>query len=285
MFIVKDHSEFCAACFERADKPENRDFLLCFDYQALPSPYGKGLIRIVMDGMSNADGKAAVEIAADALLHHLVGRLTELSRRMSSYIETSYENAVDDDVIQERIRTWIFDIIRDALHSTNDVLCDSAYPRPYCTVSIAVVFHRHIYTANLGDSPIYLLNLSSAKQELVPLFVCDNTAGIRIAEGSLTEEAALHSSMASELQLFLGCREFDLVRDAHYSCTPLPQSCILMLGSDGALAQLLRKDMAETVISHLGGGLSAVQEELRLLVGESGSTDDFTLVMDRIESD
>lgn len=285
MFIIKDHSEICEACFERAGSLENKDLLICSDFNTLPIPYGKGMIRIVLDGMSHGDGKEAAQIAADSLLNHLVGRFLSLSRRMAALIEADYDDPVADSGIQERIHSWVFDILCDALHEANDALTASEYPRPYCTVSIAVVFHRHIYTANLGDSPIYLLNLASAEPTLTPLFVCDNEAGQEVANGKLTEEEALHSPQASMLNLFLGWRNDDLLADAHYMHTPLPQSCILMLGSDGSLAQLLRSEMAHTVIHHLSGGLSAVQEELRLLVGESGSTDDFSLVMDWIESD
>lgn len=285
MFVVKEHTEICEACFKRTSKPENRDLLISCDYNSLPSPFGKGLIRIVMDGVSEADGKEAVEIAADTLLRHLVSRLTNLSRRMADYIEKGYEEGREDAAIQERLQGWIFDIFRDAIYAANEMLTASEYPRPYCTVSIAVVFHRHIYTANLGDSPIYLLNLSSPDSELTPLFSCGNAAGREISEGKITEEESLHSQAASRLELFLGCREYDLIEELHLDRAPLPQSCILLLGSDGSLAQLLRSEMAHAIRSHLSDGLSAVQLELQSLVGESGSTDDFTLVMDRIESD
>lgn len=285
MFVVKDHSEICEACFERTSKPENRDLLISCDYNSLPSPFGKGLIRIVMDGVSEADGKEAVEIAADTLLRQLVSRLTNLSRRMADYIEKGYEEGREDAEIQDRLQGWIFDIIRDALYAANDMLAASDFTRPYCTVSIAVVFHRHIYTANLGDSPIYLLNLSAPNSELTPLFYCGNTAGRKVSQGSMTESESLRCQEASQLELFLGYRGCDLLEELHLSRTPLPQSCILLLGSDGSLAQLLRSEMADAIRAHLSGGLAAVQVELQNLVGESGSTDDFTLVMDRIESD
>ncbi len=285
MFLVKDHSEICEACFARPSKPENRDLLISCDLNTLPSPCGKVLVRVVMDGVSEADGKEAVEIAADTLLRQLVSRLTTLSRRMADQVTKGYEEGRDDAEIQDQLQGWIYDILRDALYAANDALTSSEYPRPYCTVSIAVAFDRYLYSCNLGDSPIYLLNLSTPSAELTSLFRCGNTAGRKVAEGTMTEAEALHCREASQLELFLGCREYDLLDEIYLSRTPLPQSCVLLLGSDGSLAQLPRQEMADAIRNHLDGGLAAVQMELQSLVEESGSTDDFTLVMDRIESD
>lgn len=285
MFIVKEHLEYCEACFEREGKPENRDLCICTDFSTLPAPYGKGLVRVVMDGMSNGDGKEAVEIAAQSLLHHLCGQLLRISRTMAEYIDTSVQNGLGGDVIEQQLQEWIYGVIGDALAAADTALQESPYPKPYCTVSVAVVFHRHIFAANLGDSPIYLMDLAEQKRTLVPLFTCDNHAADLIQAGALTEETALHSVHASKLCQFLGYREYSFSSLAHFAHAELPQSCILLLGSDGALSQLLRREMEAVILAHLDDGLSAILEELQLLVGETGSTDDFTLVMDWIKTD
>lgn len=285
MFTIKDHFEYSEACFKREPASQNQDLCICTDFSTLPTPYGKGTVRIVMDGMGQGDGKEAVEIAAQALLHHLTGQLALTSRSMADYLESSILNSTDSEVIRDRLCQWIFGTIRSALVAANDIMCSSSFPRPYCTFSVAVIFYRYVFTANLGDSPIYLMNLSGSGAELIPLFACHNVAGEMVASGEISEEEALHSPMASQLRLFLGHREYDLVCQCHYDWMELPQQSILLLGSDGALAQLTRQTMASIISAHRSEGLSAVFEELQLQVEESGSVDDFTLVMDWIETD
>jgi len=89
VFTIKDHFEYSEACFKREPASQNQDLCICTDFSTLPTPYGKGTVRIVMDGMGQGDGKEAVEIAAQALLHHLTGQLALTSRSMADYLESS----------------------------------------------------------------------------------------------------------------------------------------------------------------------------------------------------
>lgn len=287
MFLVKEHYEFSDACFERDEKPENRDLCICADFNTLPSEYGKGSVRIVMDGMSNGDGKEAVELAAPVLLYHLAGRMMSVSRELAQYIEDCLESGVDEETMWEYVHSTVYGVVLEGLRRANRALYNSSCEEPYCTVSVAVVFHRRIYTANMGDSPIYLLDLSDKEPELKPLFTCDNIAAEMIASGALTEETALYSPYQSKVRRFLGYKQYDMLAggEIHFMETPLPQSGILLLGSDGALSQLLRREMAEVIRNHWEEGLAAVKDELLIRVGDTGSTDDFTLVMDWIEAD
>lgn len=286
MFAIKDHYEYSAACFKRDDKPENRDLCICADFSLLPGEFGKCSVRIVMDGMSKGNGKEAVELAAPVLIHGLVGNLMNRCCEMARELEDN-EGAVWEQEIERTIRNTIFGCLFSSLKEANDTLCKSRYEEPHCTVSIAVIFHRHIFTANMGDSPIYLLDLSGESTELKPLFTCDNVAAEKINEGLLTEESALHSYYQSQVRRFLGCKKVDLLidREIHFRVTELPCSGVLLLGSDGALSQLTRKEMGEIVSAYLSKGLSAAARELNIRVGETGSRDDFTLTMDWIKAD
>lgn len=287
MFRVNKHDEYSEACFERDDKPENRDLCISVDFNALPSEYGKGLIRIVMDGMSNGDGKEAVELAAPVLYQHLVGRMMTIGWELALYIEQCVQEHCEEEVMLEHLRDVIGKVIFDGLDQANRALRQSSKPEPYCTISVAVVFYRHIYTANMGDSPIYLLDCRASEGELEPLFVCDNEAAELISFGALTEEEALHTEYQSRVRRFLGYKGYDLLENGemHFRVTPLPRSCVLMLGSDGALSQLTRQSMAQAIRDNLPRGLDNVREALQNMVEESGSVDDFTLLMDRIDLD
>ncbi len=287
MFYVKEHVEFSEACFERFQKPENRDLCISVDLNTLPSEYGKALIRIVMDGMTNADGKEAVELAAPMLYQYLIGPMMAVSRKLALYIEDCSENNLPEDVILAHISNSIHAVLLDGLDRINRGLCNSSNPKPYCTISVAVVFYRHIYTANMGDSPIYLMDLNSESKELLPLFVCDNEAAELIAVGALTEETALHSQAQNHVRRFLGYKGRNLLEDSeiHFRVTPLPQTSVLLIGSDGALSQLTRRCMGKVIEDNICRDLDAVMQELQHMVEESGSVDDFTLLMDYIESD
>lgn len=287
MFQITEHFEYSDACFFRSRKPENRDLCICADFNTLPSEYGKGMIRIVMDGMSVGNGKEAVELAAPVLYRQLVGPFMALSRELALYIEQCMQEQTDEDEMYDYIRERIHFVLLDGLRQTNNIMRQSRYEEPHCTVSAAVVFYRRIYTANLGDSPIFLMDLDAEEPALEPLYVCDNLAGAKLRSGALTEEQALHSRGMSLVDRFLGWKQDDLLadREIHFKETPLPQSCLLMLGSDGALSQVLQQDMAQAIRINLPAGLSAVMASLQHMVERSGSVDDFTLLMDLIESD
>lgn len=279
MFLVKEHLAFSDACFPREKGQENYDLCFCLDFDSQPAEYGKGLIRYVADGVSSANGKNAVEESFPVLCTELAGKLMGVSRSLSNHA------LLDDD--SSAITQAVYQILLDSLQAANTALRYSAAPDSYCTVSIAVVFHRSLYTANIGDSPIYLMDLTSPSPELQPIFECDNEAGKLIAGGLLTEETALHHPSQSILHRFLGYGTYNLLDDdnIHFRRTELPQSCIVLLGSDGALSQLPRREMADLILDHLDEGFEAVRDCLIRAVGGSGSVDDFTLVMDRIETD
>lgn len=287
MFYVKDHLEFSEACFERDQKPENRDLCMSVDFNMLPSQYGKTLIRIVMDGMSHGDGKEAVELAAPVLSQYLVGPMMAISRRLGLDIEEAVQKNLNEKEFLPDVEATIHTVLLEGLNRANRALRDSSKPEPHTTISVAVVFYRHIYTANMGDSPIYLFNMGSSEQKLIPLFVCDNEAAELIAMGALKEEEALHSEAQSRVRRFLGWKEWDLLENGeiHFRVTPLPQSSVLLLGSDGALSQLTRQSMEMVIDDNICRDLDAVKQELLHMVEESGSVDDVTLLMDRIVAD
>lgn len=288
MFVVNEHLAYSEACFDRPGRPSNQDLCIAADFDSKPSYFGKGLIRIVMDGMSNGSGKEAVDAAAPSLYLNLAGKLMSVSRELSLYVEKAMEDPFKtEQVIHDYLATRIRSVLLDSLRATNTILRYSPADKAYCTVSVAVVFHRCLYTANMGDSPIYLLDLADENAPLQPLFIADNQAGTKIARGEMTEEEALHSDYQNGLQRFLGYEPYDLLDDEniHFRVTKLPQSSLLLLGSDGALSQLLRRDMAEIIRSHLSDGLPAIRDALIEHVGRSGSDDDFTLTIDWIETD
>lgn len=289
MFEIKEHLAYSEDCFERPDKPGNRDLCICADFDSLPAQFGKGMVRIVMDGMSQGRGKEAVEMAAPVLYMNLVGELMRISRELSQKAEDIGSRADVGLSIREYLYGQMRKILLDSIRAANKVLRDGLETETYCTVSVAVVFHRYLFTANVGDSPILMMDRTSPEPELVPLYDMDNMAGKMIARGELTEEAALHSDYQNGLLRFLGFERWDILEDEniHFRMTLLPESFVLLLGSDGALAQLHRRDMAAMLDRHLndGSSLREFMDELKLAVKQTGSKDDFTLLVDSVIAD
>ena len=302
MFEIKKHLAYSEDCFERPHRPGNRDVCICADFDSLPAQFGKGMVRIVMDGMSQANGKEAVEAAAPSLYLHLIGELMRLSRELSGKAEEIGSRMSAGISIREYLEGRMRGILLDGIRTTNNILRCSPGGKAYCTVSVAVIFHRYLFTANMGDSPILLLDRTAPEPELLPLYDMDNEAGRKIAMGELTEEEALHSEYQNGLLRFLGFEKRDLLEDEniHFRMTLLPASFVLLLGSDGALAQLPRAEMAAMLVKHLNAmpvkqqgdeepndddPLREFLDELKQAVEETGSDDDFTLLADWVVSD
>lgn len=289
MFEIKEHLSYSEDCFERPEKPGNWDMCICADFDSKPAQFAKGMLRIALDGISQGNGKAAVEEAAPALYMNLAGELMRLSRELSRTVEDIGSRASAGISIREYLDGQMRKVLLDSIRSANKVLRDSLEEQTYCTVSVAVVFHRYLFTCNVGDSPILLMDRSAPEPELIPLYEMDNLAGEKIARGELTEETALHSKYQNGLLRFLGYEPRDILEDEniHFRMTPLPESFVLLLGSDGALAQLPRREMAAMLDRHLneGSSLREFMEELKEAVKKTGSNDDFTLIMDLVVAD
>lgn len=291
MFVVKEHLAYSEDCFDRPARPGNKDLCMAVDFDSLPAQFGKGMIRIVMDGMSQGRGKEAVELAAPSLYLNLAGELMLLSREMSREVEDIGESETEgaEAFIRDYLQRRMEEVMLNSLRVTNGILRRSTEENAYCTVSVAVVFHRYLFTANLGDSPIFLLDLSDEKSLLAPMYHMDNEAGYRMDRGELTEEEALHSEYQNALLRFLGYESRDMLEDGNinFRMTPLPESFLLLLGSDGALSQLSRQQMTELLRNNLEAGVSLRQilKEFKREVGATGSDDDFTLLMDLVATD
>lgn len=290
MFEIQKHLAYSEDCFERLHRAGNQDLCISADFDSLPAQFGKGAIRIVMDGMSEGHGKEAVETAAPSLYLNLVGELMRISRELSRTVENIGSRADSGLSIREYLEQNMHRVLLDSIRKANHTLRRSPDSCAHCTVSIAIIFHRYLFTANLGDSPILLMDLADYEPELRPLYKMDNEAGKKIDNGELTEEEALHTEYQNGLLRFLGFERWDLLEEdenIHFKMTRLPEAFVLLLGSDGALAQLPRAEMAQMLERHIknDNDFQGFLEELKQAVHEAGSDDDFTLLMDLVVSD
>lgn len=254
-------------------RSENQDcaFHLAFD----GNPYPKSAMSIyaVLDGVSHSNGGIAAPIAAAAMRP----RLAELLGKADALLQ------LDDDT--KRAEIW--HILKCAIHDADDCLRAMPYSgnsNHGTTITLAVVFDEAVFTANIGDSPAYLLRLAGRQEgTLLPLFRCQNEAGMAVSEGKLSPEDALRSPLRNALIHMVGAGILDT--DIRTSFAWLSQSDLLLLGSDGALAVLSEAELTKLVLEQDPEDVHAVAGALFRRIQESSSTDNFTVIIQKLETD
>ena len=269
MLHIKDLVVFS----DQHKRPENQDCAFHFAFDGNPFPKSAMSIYAVLDGVSHSNGGTAARIAAAAMRP----RLAELLGNADMLLQ------LDDDT--KRAEIW--HILKCAIHDADD--CLRAMPHSGgrnhgTTITLAVVFDEAVFTANIGDSPAYLLRLAGRQEgTLLPLFQCQNEAGIAVAEGRLTPEEALRSPLRNALIHMVGAGILET--DIHTSFAWLSQSDLLLLGSDGALGVLSEEELTRLMLEQAPEDVHAAAGALFRRIQESASTDNFTIIIQTLETD
>ena len=260
----------------RHKRPENQDRAFYMAFNASPTHESNMQIFAVLDGVSNSNGSVAAPMAAAALRP----RLAQLIVNSEMLLDLEVLNGTRANVIWDTLKL----AIQDAHHCLRSHGDD--YGDDYgTTITLAVVFDGAVYTANIGDSPAYLLRLSDdGAATLHPLFECHNAAGLAVAEGKMTPEEARTSPLRNGLQHMAGAKAVPEL-NIHTACSWLPQYSILLLGSDGALSVLPEQELIELVQANAPAGMPAVVTALFQRIQDSDSTDNFTVIAQSLQCD
>lgn len=259
MFFTKARASFS----EAHKRPYNQDccFSLCCDGQ--PNLTSKMSILCVLDGVSNCNGGEASVLAARTM--------RSILSRLLGYCDNLLE--FDDDTREEKIHQNMREAILEAdAELRRQQLPGLTYGT---TVTLAVVFDEAVYTANVGDSPAYLLrinNLDGTIQQAESLFRCQNEAG----EGVRTKS----SNVLTQMLGGTGVIESKI----HTASAWLGGEDLLLLGTDGALAVLTQTELIAHFNKHLRHGLQAALDELYQQIQNSASTDNATVLAEWLES-
>lgn len=263
MFYIKENMAASLA-YKRA---ENQDRYFCMDLTGGPDPRNRISVMAVMDGVSKCNGGAASAMAEAAMrpvLAELLGICDDLQ-----------------DLDPQTLENEIFGIMRRAILSADQALRHSQRPGLIygTTVTMAVVYLDRIYTANVGDSPAYLMpvSLSCDVSDPIALYECQNRAGEVVRAGEMTKEEAVAARLQNVLTRMVGG---DMLReqDIFTTSTWLRQSSLLLLGSDGALSVISEEELGQIARERLRNSLRNVVEEIFERVQQSPSTDNFTVV-------
>ena len=245
------------------DENGDKSFSLIFD--TAPSSQEKIGIFCVMDGVSSTDGAAQSSALASK----------EIRANLASVIS-------DIDILvkmdESEKMQYFFSVMRKAILSADKLLWNApAYFA--CTVSIAIVFGDWVYTANVGDSPIYLYD--SFTEELNEIYTCQNEAGYKVRRGEITKEEALTDRSRNHLLKSVGGKAMITDTDVSTMKQLLPQEGILMLGSDGALGVFNEEKLGEVVAGNRVNMKKLCNAIYEQVVEEKGK-DDTTLIAARI---
>lgn len=260
---------------DRNGREENQDRAFSIHCDTAPPEDNRMLILCVMDGVSQNNGGEAVHLAAP----FLQSCMADLS---ASAPELLYGS---DEEIEAQIYDALCDTILQADHHLRSVGCT--------TISIAVVFNQYIYAANVGDSPIYLIDLPAAPDvpSVTDLFQCHNAAGDPLWDDSTLSAQDRREYLSASCRLLRCAGSFSGLHreDIHLACAKLRSNNLLLLGTDGALSVLCKKELLELAASNISPygshTLRSLTDALYTCVKKKQSTDNFTLAGAIIQRD
>ncbi len=231
-----------------------------FSFSLESSEAGENLwIFCVLDGVSSANPALSSSLAAK--------RVRQTIALFAEELETLSEKTEEEQML------FFYHMMRTAILSADMELLTR---EEHCgtTISMAIFYGNAVYSANVGDSPMYLIH--QKENRITSLFSCHNRAGMAVNAGLLTEEEALSSPDKRYLMRLAGGSHNLEKEDIYTQKISLPAESILLLGSDGALALF-----SEESLLQMGCGKKNMKElcaDVRKKVKELGGRDDFTLI-------
>lgn len=266
----------------RNRRKENQDVCgYLFSEGSLPGSESRAAAFFVADGVSGAHGDTAAESIRSGYRTILARLLDDCISCQETYGKDISSEHIDcEDPAVMAFQHRILDYMRDAIQAFDAQVRGSWHPGTCCaTISLAVLVNRYIFTANLGDSPIFLVELDEDDQPITlkEMYECQNAAG------TLSEDEALTSP---DRNLLCGnvlgddpSRDDIFVAVADYAALDeKTDSVLLLLGSDGALSVFPKKTLLH-LIARCSGNPDAVNHELfEAVTQHESATDNYTLL-------
>lgn len=264
----------------RNGREENQDACgYLISRNQFPDSSVNGAVYFVADGVSNSNGsEAAARIKK--------GYRKVLAKLLMECI-TFQEETQAMQLSKETVAWELCEKLRDAVQALDKIVAGDRSRDVGATISLALVLGCHVYTANLGDSPIYLMELDDddMPMELIPLYQCHNGAA------DLPEEEALRSDGKYVLTVpVLG--DAPKREDIAVCSNGLYQNNLLLLGSDGALAALTKASIKDLIgdcmnaaESEEANKLDKINSALFDAIKAAGEEDNYTLVGQMIRTD
>lgn len=262
MFYIKD-SYYLS---EKIGHEQNGDRAIKLVFETKPSNSNKVTVYCVLDGVSTALDRYSSSLAAAVICKNMATLFADI-------------NEVSRQEPEERM-LYFYNLMREAILEADKTLFED---EKYCatTVSMAIVHDKYLYTANIGDSPIYLLDVNS--EEMDELYTSHSEAAMAVRRGEI-DKSEMHKYARKNIILkSVGGKARLTSLDIPTKRTLLNEDSILLLGSDGALSVFSSDELREFVLSHKDD-MKALCESLHEKVLKAGGKDDFTVMAERIEA-
>lgn len=256
--IIRDSGAYSDAC----GRNQNMDGALTLELGMRPNIVGGMWLGAVCDGTSDSDGKRAARVALRSVCADAGELLAELPRLRERLDRLMSDAATPTPVLMERAReqlcTRLLPMLRYFIQNAHNQILLNGLDAA-ATITVAVVYGGYLFTANLGDSPAFLLRREEGGVACVPMYT-------RHHDGR-----GITRWIGGKAQLTEG--------DIPVFCQRLSQNSLVVLGSDGALPAMLEPDLASALDSR-----DSFNQQCAFLLQRGralGETDNFTYLSAR----
>ena len=255
-------------------REENQDaYGYMISENRFPDSETNGAVFFVADGVSCSNGGEAA------------ARINKSYRKVLSSLLgecVAFQERAKNTQLSEQELSWeICEKLRDTVLEFDRIVCGKGHRGDIgATISLALVLGCNVYTANLGDSPIFLVELDGDDdpEKLTELYQCHNAAA------DLPEEEALTSNLKYTLTVPVLGDQPDRSR-VYVTSAGLYQNNLLLLGSDGALSVLPKDALVDLIRQKAPEGPEAINSALFDAIREAGETDNYTLIGQWVRTD
>ena len=261
MFYVED----VFSLSQKIGHTENGDSAFMLSLSTNPAAKDNLFVFCVLDGISTENDKYSSTLASKII-----------SKKLCSLFSDTTKLCIMSQ--QERM-LYIYSALKDAILSVDRRLCEEASP---CgtTISATVLFDGYLYTANVGDSPIFAIDTKN--RTITDLYTDHSEIAPMVRDGRLSEKQALCHPRKSCITKAVGGRERLSETDIATKSFELNSDCILLVGSDGALRVLISKKLLPLCIKNRSY-MKQLCERLFACVKKHKGADDFTVIAAHIK--
>lgn len=245
-----------------------------FAYQRLGLPFMKEVLDIyaVADGVgSDVQSEIASSIVCNMFLAHMAAAIgDEVAQNTQEILDKEW---FVEHTKEEECR--LAQIIRKCFKQTNLYLQRQCYESGMkrTTLSVCVILDDWLFSANVGDSPIYLLK--NQKVELISSI--HNLAGQREAQNPDYYKDLDIAKRRQDSRRLLKCLgHFDRFDEPNISIKPWGQGMMLAMGSDGGFGELSKEDIEYILLEK-----KSLEERTEILISEAAlhTEDNQTLIV------
>lgn len=152
-------------------------------------------------------------------------------QKVADILSSEAMEEADDDVVFAALEEFMQDCIIRINREIMEQAEEKGIVRGGTTFSAAIISNNRVMTANIGDSPIFMLE----NRELKPIYLSDSCAEVLVRLGHIQRDTEDYYSRLNLLDMFIGRKELNM---QHNFTAEISGNRRIVLASDGALGDL-----------------------------------------------